>query len=366
MNTVLSIALALAPPLALAPIPASAPAPLGTLAEDRPADVIRAELEALTLPEYDEERMMVEGYGDSWRAACESVRAQRAPLIQELWKAHPEEDGLGELLAERWEHLLRLDDELVYRETEDILNLGGSEGEEGASYAPPESVLEWAVHYSTAAAISIHGPERDGKAIKAAIDRLIFMGVGSSDMRSDLMHCLLEFVPDYSLHGPLYKRLSQGASKEVAAQGDRMATAANSVDAQFGWSFDNALKKGRYNFAKQKGKVLVVEFWKVGQRESLERIPMLKRLRETYPELELVGVSMNDRSELKRSEFREVCAELGIDWAQYFQGDGIESFYSNGWGVFRSPRTFVVGTDGRVRKLWVGSDLEEIVKGLHP
>ena len=352
MNTVLSFALV----LALAP----------TLVEDRPAETIRAELEALTLPVYDEEQMLTEGYGDAWRAACREVRAQRAPLILELWTAHPDHEGLGELLAERWEYLLRIDDELVASETEAVLELAESSEDEAVTTTPSESVLEWAAHYRTAAALSIHGAEGNRAAMKEAIERLVELATGTSEMRSDLIHLCLEFVPDYSLHESLYDRLAQGASLEVVEQVGRMAKATKSLHMPFGWSFDNALKKGRYDFRKQKGKVLVVEFWKSDQRESLERIPMLRRLRETYPDLELVGVSLDHRSDLRRKEFRVLCEELGVDWPQFFQGDGIDSFYSNGWGVYRTPRTFVVGTDGLVRRLWVGDDLEQIVADLHP
>ena len=73
--------------------------------DDRSADAILKEIDAIKVPELDESRVKDTAYIERFQKEQSEATNRRAPLIGALYRADPENPKLATLLPERWEAL---------------------------------------------------------------------------------------------------------------------------------------------------------------------------------------------------------------------------------------------------------------------
>ena len=114
------------------------------------------------------------------------------------------------------------------------------------------------------------------------------------------------------------------------------------------------LGENRYKtFADYKGQVLLLNVWGTYCPPCIVEMPSLQKLYETYRDsgLKLVAVSIDDA--VSEDSIRTFAKNLGVTFEiLHDPTHEIERAYQ----ITGYPETFVIGTEGTIRKKWISSD----------
>lgn len=107
-----------------------------------------------------------------------------------------------------------------------------------------------------------------------------------------------------------------------------------------------ALDGRTVHLAEMRGKVLLLHFWSTSCKPCVEALASTKTIYEKYRNegFEVVGVSLDAPKDRKRVEV--LCARLGIEWPQYFDGAGAESYLAVQYGISQAPAMLLVNKEG--------------------
>jgi thiol-disulfide isomerase/thioredoxin len=106
------------------------------------------------------------------------------------------------------------------------------------------------------------------------------------------------------------------------------------------------------------GKVVVMDFWATWCPPCRESVPELKALTRKYPADKLVVISFS--ADRDQQAWKSFVAQKGMDWAQYFDGDGK---IRGSFGVNAFPTYIVVDANGFVYDRIVGLDPQMSIVG---
>ena len=112
-----------------------------------------------------------------------------------------------------------------------------------------------------------------------------------------------------------------------------------------------------FDLAKQKGKVVVLDFWATWCNPCLKAMPHLDRLQRAHPEVAVVAINIDDPAEA-----RALFDERGYSMQLVFGDQAAQ----NRFGVSAIPHTVVIDKSGVVRVVFRGggADLEAAVAPL--
>ena len=115
------------------------------------------------------------------------------------------------------------------------------------------------------------------------------------------------------------------------------------------------LDGGEVSLAGLRGRPVVVNFWGSWCLQCRRELRTLVEVRQSRPDLDVVGIVFRDPPEQAREEARQA----GADWPQLVDpGERVARAY----GVDSAPATFVVGPDGTIGATLVGPVTRAIIE----
>jgi peroxiredoxin len=158
----------------------------------------------------------------------------------------------------------------------------------------------------------------------------------------------------------LGKLLGASESKEIAGMGAMMAGAARRLNlvGQPMHVEGQSLDGQTLDWAKYRGKVVLIDFWATWCGPCLAEIPNIIKNYEAYHDrgFEVIGVSIDNN----RQQLKSFLEERKLPWTILYDEDlGTKSLATH-YGVFAIPAMILVGPDGKVVSTQVrGPQLEE-------
>ncbi len=103
------------------------------------------------------------------------------------------------------------------------------------------------------------------------------------------------------------------------------------------------------------GRVILLDFWATWCRPCVEELGELREIngRQASDRFRIIGVSLDDESDLPVGALRDWLDRKGITWSQIYDGKGWESDLVRAFRVKEIPFNVLVGLDGSV----LGTDL---------
>jgi thiol-disulfide isomerase/thioredoxin len=114
-------------------------------------------------------------------------------------------------------------------------------------------------------------------------------------------------------------------------------------------NFTDAISGKPISMGDLKGKIVVLDFWATWFGPYVDEMPKMKKLYAEYKDkgVEFIGISLDNPPD-GLAKLKDFVAKNDIPWLQYYQGEGIRSAFSSGWGINSLPCAFVVDAAGNL------------------
>ena len=116
------------------------------------------------------------------------------------------------------------------------------------------------------------------------------------------------------------------------------------------------------DLSKMQGKVVLIDFWATWCGPCVAELPnVLKAYKELHPKgFEIVGISLDS----DKAKLESFVKERGMEWPQFFDGQGWKNEISSKYGINSIPAMWLVNKKGMVVSTSARGDLEEKVQKL--
>lgn len=331
-------------------------------AEERTADKIVADIDALKMPEVTPEIRSDREAAMKFIEARQKVMLRKSELVKELAKADPENKKLEQLLPERWGIILSS------RDAKAALELRAELDATLAKSKSEKLKTEASFYLAIGALQRAIGGGGDADAAVKALDA--FVARAPKDERAgELLWVIasrIETAKDKKLK--LYKRViaEYPESQFVESARDAMRIA-EAIGKPFELSFKDAIKGTEISMKDLKGKVVVIDFWATWCGPCVNEMPNMKKLYSEYKDkgVEFIGVSLDQPKEKGGLDrLKDFVEKNKIAWPQYYQGNYWNSEFSKSWGINSIPCVFIVDADGNLYSTDARGQLEELIPEL--
>lgn len=276
---------------------------------------------------------------------------RKVKLIGDLYREHPDEEELEDLLIERFELSINIWNLDIKPEIEDY------EVHFSDNIQNIETAWYWYA-YNT-----VKKNNRKEEPVMKAIENFKDK-YPSSEYILDLYKLGARYLNGLPGESALNKLIldefpdSSDAKKAGGAQ-----KLAEAVGKEFILSFKDILSGKQINVSGLKGKVVVIDFWATWCGPCVGEIPEMKRLYEKYkPQgVEFIGISLDQKTQT----LRNYCKTNEVTWPQYCEeGKTWDTKVSLEWGISSIPRIFILDKDGKIYSVEARGKLDKLIPDL--
>jgi thiol-disulfide isomerase/thioredoxin len=325
-------------------------------AQERSANDILKDLDAVKLPSFEPARRTEQGYIQKLQKEFVEVGAKRDGLILELFKANPDNDRLPPLMAEHWQRVPPIGPgaNKLDKEIDEVLHVSKNEK------------LKVEALFARARVGLIKGQQTGGLDL-AGVEE--FLKLAPHDPRGEQLLYMATFAArDDKVKESLEDRMLKDYPKSrytEAIHGTPQQRAA--VGKPFELEFTDAISGSTVSMKNLKGKVVVVDFWATWCGPCVNEMPHMKELYAKYRDkgVEFIGVSLDQPKEQGGLDaLKKFVKDKEIGWPQYYQGKFWNGDFSRHWGINSIPAVFVVGPDGNLYSVRARGKLDRMIPEL--
>lgn len=322
-------------------------------------DAVIAKIKALKQPTMDASKQNDPEGSKAFFASMDAYIKERNDLIWKLFTVDPGNAATAEYMELRWNTLggsrINIDDDYRALHAADINKVLGMN--------PPLAVKEagkfclagmklggWisdsrvAVEVCESFAKEFPKSERGPKLYLTATYSM------ATDQRYSLMQSMVKMYP-HSEYTPM--------AKGILRQKDELGK-------PFRLKFTDAINGKSVDLQALRGKVLLIDFWATWCGPCVEKLPELKKLRETYSGqgFEVIGVSLDvPAKDGGLKNLRDFVAKNSLPWPQFYEGKTFKDSFATSWGITTIPTVFLVDRKGNLREV-VRGEVESTIKRL--
>jgi len=324
--------------------------------DERPAEAILAEIDAVKTPSFDSSKQKDSAYVQQYIKEQSSSSKRKAALIGELLRTHPDNPRLAQLLPLRWQAMSTSNPADMMEMMNELNGLVVN----GKTEKSKTDAAYWK------ARVASNFYRGDDEKIQAAIDEFLAFAPKDTRGASLLMMAGSGFRNDPARQKAIYEKIASlypGTAAANSAQGSLRRI--DAVGKPLELAFTDAVTGSEVSIKGLKGKVVVLDFWATWCGPCVAEMPTMKKLYSEYKDkgVEFIGVSLDEKAG-GLDKLKEFVAKEGITWPQYYQGDGWNSEFSRSWGINSIPAVFVVDQEGNISSVEARGKLDKMIPEL--